>query len=135
MSNIFINDMGYSEYYKKEETKMNLGKKYKQLFEGKTRSNDSKLLNEALNLSSVKTQLLALSKKYPGYADGLADYMDSGIPEDAYNFQGGSKAKAEKFYDLVVAVVQKVDPSFEAEVDNGFDTEMESFQKIGFFGG
>ena len=26
---------------------MNLGKKYKQLFEGKTRSNDSKLLNEA----------------------------------------------------------------------------------------
>ena len=38
--------MGYSEYYKKEETKMNLGKKYKQLFEGKTRSNDSKLLKE-----------------------------------------------------------------------------------------
>jgi len=38
--------MGYSEYYKKEETKMNLAKKYKQLFEGKTRSNDSKLLKE-----------------------------------------------------------------------------------------
>ena len=38
--------MGYSEHYKKEETKMNLAKKYKQLFEGKARSNDSKLLKE-----------------------------------------------------------------------------------------
>ncbi len=28
---------------------MNLGKKYKQLFEGKVRSNDSSLINEALN--------------------------------------------------------------------------------------
>ena len=46
MCNIFINDMGYSEYYKKEETKMNLGKKYKQLFEGKIRSNDVTLINE-----------------------------------------------------------------------------------------
>ena len=46
MCNIFINDMGYSEYYKKEEQKMNLAKKYKQLFEGKTRSNDSKLVKE-----------------------------------------------------------------------------------------
>ena len=92
------------------------------------------LLKEALNLSSVKTQLLALSKKYPGYANGLADYMDSGIPEDAYDFSGGNKATAEKFYDLAVAIVRKVNPSFEAEVDNGFDTEMKSFQKIGFFG-
>ena len=32
MCNIFINDMGYSEYYKKEEQKMNLAKKYKQMF-------------------------------------------------------------------------------------------------------
>ena len=38
--------MGYSEYYKKEEEKMNLAKKYKQLFEGKARSNDSKILKE-----------------------------------------------------------------------------------------
>mgnify|MGYP003151663563 CR=1 FL=1 len=38
--------MGYSEYHKKEEQKMNLAKKYKQLFEGKARSNDSKLLKE-----------------------------------------------------------------------------------------
>ena len=46
MYNIFINDMGYSEYYKKEEQKMNLAKKYKQLFEGKIRSNDVTLINE-----------------------------------------------------------------------------------------
>ena len=52
MYNIFINDMGYSEYYKKEETKMNLGKKYKQLFEGKgIRSNDSKLIKESVDIN------------------------------------------------------------------------------------
>jgi len=39
--------MGYSEYYKKEEQKMNLAKKYKQLFEGKLRSNDGRLLEDA----------------------------------------------------------------------------------------
>ena len=125
---------------------MNLGKKYKQLFEGKTRSNDSKLLNEALNLSSVKMQLLALNKKYPGYADGLADYMDSGIPEDAYDFPGGNKATAEKFYNLAVAIVQKVDPMFnksdgkpfapgDLNEPKSFDTEYDAFKKIGFFGG
>ena len=32
---------------------MNLGKKYKQLFEGKTRSNDSKILKEAQYNSSI----------------------------------------------------------------------------------
>ena len=48
MYNIFINDMGYSEYYKKQEQKMNLGKKYKQLFEGKTRSDDSNLVEGKL---------------------------------------------------------------------------------------
>jgi hypothetical protein len=42
--------MGYNEYFKKEETKMNLGKKYKQLFEGKIRSNDIKLIKESANL-------------------------------------------------------------------------------------
>ena len=40
--------MGYSEHYKKKEEQMNLGKKYKQLFEGKIRSDDSSLLTEAL---------------------------------------------------------------------------------------
>ena len=39
--------MGYSEHYKKEEEKMNLGKKYKQLFEGKARSNDITLIKES----------------------------------------------------------------------------------------
>ena len=38
--------MGYSEHYKKREKKMNLGQKYKQLFEGKIRSNDFTLLTE-----------------------------------------------------------------------------------------
>jgi hypothetical protein len=51
MYNIFINDMGYSEYYKKEETKMNLGKKYKQLFEGKIRSNDARLIKESVDIN------------------------------------------------------------------------------------
>ena len=98
------------------------------------------LLKEALNLSSVKTQLLALSKKYPGYANGLADYMDSGIPEDAYrDIPGGNKATAEKFYNLAVAIVRKVDPMFNMS-DNkpfapgsvneprSFDTEYDAFK-------
>jgi|ETNvirnome_2_130_1030620.scaffolds.fasta_scaffold00275_19 hypothetical protein len=126
---------------------MNLAKKYKQLFEGKIRSNDAILLKEALNLSSVKSQLLALSKKYPGYANGLADYMDSGIPEDAYrDIQGGNKATAEKFYNLAVAIVHNVDPTFDVSdgkpfapgdpnEPKGFDTESEAFEKIGFFEG
>ena len=113
---------------------MNLQEQYKRLFKGRIRSNDSKLINEALNLSSVKSQLLALSKKYPGYANALADYMDSGIPEDAYrDIPGGDKATAEKFYKLTVAIVRKADPTFD-EGDNSFDTEFDAFEKIGFFG-
>ena len=37
-----------------ENKNMKLGKKYKQLFEGKTRSNDSKLLKEDVNLEVAK---------------------------------------------------------------------------------
>ena len=37
-----------------ENKNMDLGKKYKQLFEGKTRSNDSKLLKEDVNLEVAK---------------------------------------------------------------------------------
>ena len=105
------------------------------------------LLKEELNLSSVKTQLLALMKKYPGYASALGDFMDSGIPEDAYrDIPGGNKATAEKFYNLAVAIVRKVDPMFNMS-DNkpfapgsvneprSFDTEYDAFKKIGFFGG
>ena len=94
---------------------MNLQEQYKRLFKGRIRSNDSKLINETLNLSSVKSQLLALSKKYPGYANALADYMDSGIWEDAWD------------------IVRKADPTFD-KGENSFDTEYDAFERIGFFG-
>tara|TARA_Y100001938_G_C7895946_1_gene332123 strand:+ start:357 stop:695 length:339 start_codon:yes stop_codon:yes gene_type:complete len=112
---------------------MNLQENYKRLFKGKIRSNDSKLINETLNLSSVKSQLLALSKKYPGYANALADYMDSGIWEDAWNIPGGNEATADKFYRSAVAIVRKADPTFD-KGENSFDTEYDAFERIGFFG-
>ena len=42
---------------------MNLGKKYKQLFEGKTRSNDSKLLKENVNPESDEEFIARLKAK------------------------------------------------------------------------
>ena len=56
--------MGYNEHYKKREEKMNLAKKYKQLFEGKVRSNDSTLLSEAL-ARGLKPLLIIGSNSYP----------------------------------------------------------------------
>ena len=46
-----------------ENKKMNLGKKYKQLFEGKTRSNDSKLLKENVNPESDEDFIARLKAK------------------------------------------------------------------------
>ena len=56
--------MGYNEHYKKREEKMNLGKKYKQLFEGKVRSNDNTLLTEDMGAPAdpVLAALLQKSK-------------------------------------------------------------------------
>ena len=90
MYNIFINDMGYSEYYKKEETKMNLGKKYKQLFEGKTRSNDFILLNESVDkyFSIIKGDKLINSK-------GLSNVEKTGPKELKMTF----KSKVNKNWD------------------------------------
>ena len=82
--------MGYSEYYKKEETKMNLGKKYKQLFEGKTRSNDFILLNESVDkyFSIIKGDKLINSK-------GLSNVEKTGPKELKMTF----KSKVNKNWD------------------------------------
>ena len=83
--------MGYNEHYKKREEKMNLAKKYKQLFEGKVRSNDSTLLSEALARglkpllmigSTIKSNvgenaLLKLSDKFEDIDDEQADDIAS----------------------------------------------------------
>ena len=82
--------MGYSEYYKKEETKMNLGKKYKQLFEGKTRSNDFILLNESVDkyFSIINGDKLINSK-------GLSNVEKTGPKELKMTF----KSKVNKNWD------------------------------------
>ena len=98
--------MGYSEHYKKREEKMNLGKKYKQLFEGKIRSNDGILLteNDALELLPIvkkdaklkqlgMTNLKVLSGYYPNHnldTDDLKIMFKSRLP-----------AKGTPEYDLI----------------------------------
>jgi len=82
MYNIFINDMGYSEYYKKEEQKMNLAKRYKQLFEGKTRSNDVKLISE--NIASDKEFKETVGMIYQGAIGG--DQMVDEINDELGDF-------------------------------------------------
>ena len=103
--------MGYSEHYKKEEKKMNLGKKYKQLFEGKIRSDDSSLLNEALarglkpllmlgskvgwNTMS-EDALLDLSDKFEKIDDEDADSIASHLNMSIELRQDGNRGAATK---------------------------------------
>ena len=93
------------------------------------------LLTEALNISNVETELIALNNEYPQYGYGLGRYMGSGIPEDAYDFPGGNKKEADEFYDKAVDIVRQVSPNFNKSVNNGFDSYMKEFGKIGFFEG
>ena len=74
--------MGYSEYYKKEEQKMNLAKRYKQLFEGKTRSNDVKLISE--NIASDKEFKETVGMIYQGAIGG--DQMVDEINDELGDF-------------------------------------------------
>ena len=77
------------------ETKnMNLGKKYKQLFEGKTRSNDSKLLKEDVNLEVAKAYG-AVYDLTDEHGDEALEVMDEFV-EDA-----GLTDVLEKFLDDV----------------------------------
>tara|TARA_R110002051_G_scaffold28652_2_gene67765 strand:- start:64 stop:441 length:378 start_codon:yes stop_codon:yes gene_type:complete len=100
--------MGYNEHYKNREEKMKLGEKYKQLFEGKTRSNDTTLLTEALARglkpllmigSTIKSTvgedaLVKLSDKFEDIDDEQSDdvashlnmcieLMQDGAPQEA----------------------------------------------------
>ena len=70
------------------------------------------LITEALNISNVETELIALNNEYPQYGYGLGRYMGSGIPEDAYDFPGGNKKEADEFYDKAVDIVRQVSPNF-----------------------
>ena len=107
--------MGYSEHYKKREEKMNLGKKYKQLFEGKIRSNDGILLteNDALELLPIvkkdaklkqlgMTNLKVLSGYYPNHnldTDDLKIMFKSRLP-----------AKGTPEYDLIADTILDLIP-------------------------
>ena len=71
---------------------MNLGKKYKQLFEGKIRSNDSKLLKENVN-PEVGKAYGAVYDKTDDHGDEALEVMDEFV-EDA-----GLTDVLEKFLD------------------------------------
>ena len=84
--------MGYSEHYKKEETKMNLAKKYKQLFEGKARSNDSKLLKEYRSFELDYEDVLDMDKMtnmfedyYAAAEDGSEEFLTAKIDKTKYD--------------------------------------------------
>ena len=81
-------------YIKQQGTKKNLGKKYKQLFEGKTRSNDSKLLKEDVNLEVAKAYG-AVYDLTDEHGDEALEVMDEFV-EDA-----GLTDVLEKFLDDV----------------------------------
>ena len=84
--------MGYSEHYKKEQKKMNLGKKYKQLFEGKTRSNDATLIKENAN-----PKVQAVYDSIYNYSDEdsleiLNQYIDdAGLEKEYDKYLDGTK--------------------------------------------
>ena len=77
-----------------ENKNMNLGKKYKQLFEGKTRSNDSKLIKEDVNLEVAKAYG-AVYDLTDEHGDEALEVMDEFV-EDA-----GLTDVLEKFLDDV----------------------------------
>ena len=109
MCNIFINDMGYSEYYKKEETKMNLGKKYKQLFEGKTRSNDSRLLKESTVDDTFMMKVAELDEEeFFGFLDDVR-YRENSPEWTAYTLGWINKRLGQANADLF-ATGAKIDP-------------------------
>ena len=85
--------MGYSEYYKKEEEKMNLAKKYKQLFEGKARSNDSKILKEyrsfELDWEDV-IDIAQMNQTFEDYYVTAEDGSEVQIPLEQGEFLSGS---------------------------------------------
>ena len=83
--------MGYSEYYKKEEKKMNLAKKYKQLFEGKSRSNDSKIIKEMFELDWEDViDLDQMGATFEDYYYTAEDGSEVQIPLEQGEFLSGS---------------------------------------------
>ena len=85
--------MGYNEHYKKREEKMNLAKKYKQLFEGKTRSNDAKLLKEYRSFELDYEDVLDMDKMthmFEDYYAAAEDGSDVQIFLQQGEFQVGS---------------------------------------------
>ena len=72
---------------------MNLAKKYKQLFEGKTRSNDSKLLNEASEGELIK--IYEPFKFWDEFGESLKKELKRHKIEAKGSFGGGEWSKVE----------------------------------------
>ena len=113
--------MGYSEHYKKREEKMNLAKKYKQLFEGKTRSNDSKILKEYRSFELDYEDVLDMDKMtsmFEEYYAAAEDGSDVQIFLQQGEFQVGSGIRKDTVgpalgsEEFLTARIDKSDPDF-----------------------
>jgi hypothetical protein len=115
--------MGYNEHYKKKEKQMNLGKKYKQLFEGKVRSNDSKLLKEYRSFELDYEDVLDMDKMtnmFEDYYAAAEDGSDVQIFLQQGEFQVGSGIRKDTVgpalgsEEFLTAKIDKSDPDFYA---------------------
>ena len=92
---------------------MNLGKKYKQLFEGKTRSNDSKLLKEDVNLEVAKAYgaVYDLTDEHGDSALELMDEFveDAGLTDVLEKFLDDKKLTPQESKALVDILMEVVD--------------------------
>jgi len=102
--------MGYNEHYKKEEEKMNLGKKYKQLFEGKVRSNDSTLIKESKVVDDNFMMKVAQldQEEFFGFLDDIR-YVDNTAAWITYTVGWINKRLGQANADLF-ATDAKIDP-------------------------
>ena len=102
--------MGYSEHYKKEEEKMNLGKKYKQLVEDKTRSNDSTLIKEGKAVDDAFMMKVAQmdQEEFFGFLDDIR-HPDNSPAWTAYTLGWINKRLGQANADLI-ATGAKIDP-------------------------
>jgi hypothetical protein len=88
---------------------MNLGKKYKQLFEGKTRSNDSKLLKESKVDDAFMMKVAQLDQEeFFGFLDDIR-HPDNSPKWTAYTLGWINKRLGQANADLF-ATDAKIDP-------------------------
>ena len=122
---------------------MNLGKKYKQLFEGKTRSNDSKLLKEYRSFELDWEDVIdigQMNQTFEDYYVAAEDGSEVQIPLEQGEFLSGApvlrrdtKGPATGNTKFLTATIDKSNPDFYAfEFDKA---SADVLEKAGVYGG